>query len=160
MQLHLIQIEMKYIIVSNILIKPIHFIFAQSAIIKRAQGLFTYNKKCHSKWWIARNNKKLIHWDCNVKGDLHLDLKEELNQISYPKTPKEKLDNLINHFYKLQSYDGEQINIMSIDKEWSACYFKNKNEFNLYIETIIENDFMTFYNDDGFLNLLGLIIKV
>lgn len=85
---------------------------------------------------------KLIHWGCNHNDGI--DLKEELLQISYPKTPKDKLENLIKYLHNLQNYDGETLNINNIfDSIWNYNYFKNREECNLYFETLEQNKYIT-----------------
>jgi hypothetical protein len=46
-----------------------------------------------------------IHWD--TVGHLGIDLKKLLEDTNYPRTPKDKLDNLVNELFGLQTYDGE-----------------------------------------------------
>ncbi len=83
---------------------------------------------------------KLIHWGCKEKDGI--DLKEELSQISYPKTPKEKLDKLIRYLYDLQNYDGEIVTVDSFNKIWNYNYFKNGHESLLYFNTLHENKYL------------------
>ncbi len=66
-------------------------------------------------------------FDYNYKGIDWFSLtgsnfEEKLNKIIYPKTPKEKLDNIFSSLCQMQEFDGHVVKIQSILK--SNFYFK------------------------------------
>lgn len=66
-------------------------------------------------------------------------LKEKLNEIIYPKTPKAKLDNLLKSLYQLQKFDGEIVEIFNIVKGPEFYYkhfFKSRNECFYYLKEL------------------------
>lgn len=83
-----------------------------------------------------------IHWEGNNNG-VGFDLKKVINEITYPNTPSEKLNNLFHHIFRMQDFDGEWIEIDILNKIWHYCYFKNKKEIDLYFETLVAKGFIT-----------------
>jgi len=57
--------------------------------------------------------------------------KEKLANILYPKSPKDKMDNLLKTLYQMQNFDGEEVNISSLVRTpafWYKHFFKNDSE--------------------------------
>lgn len=66
-------------------------------------------------------------------------LEEKLNDIVYPKTPKDKLDNLFNTLYNLQSFEGEVVELYNkvIDPGfWYKHYFRSQEECYFYVKNL------------------------
>lgn len=66
-------------------------------------------------------------------------IKEKLNQIIYPKTPKAKLDNLLKTLHDMQNYYGEKIDFNNkfYTKDFLyKLFFKNFEEFRFFIEAL------------------------
>jgi len=64
------------------------------------------------------------------------DWKEKIAKITYPKTPKDKMDNLLKTLYQMQRYDGEDINILGCISSKAFVYkhfFKNTKECRYYL---------------------------
>lgn len=62
-----------------------------------------------------------------------------LSEISYPKTPKAKLDNLLKTLYNLQSFDGEVVNIHGVvlkPEFYYKHFFKSENECIYYLKEL------------------------
>lgn len=72
-----------------------------------------------------------------IKNDA--DLVKELSNYNLPKSPQEKLDNLFEFLFNLQTADGEKFTMNSF---WSHKYnsnmlfFKNENECNFYLKVL------------------------
>lgn len=98
-------------------------------------------------------NKKLpqiydqfcIHWDPNDCVNEGLDLKKEVEQAIYPKTAKDKQDNLFEVLYRLQTYDGSPIDITPLKKDnsWKKWYFKTCEEFEFYVNSLASSGMLT-----------------
>ena len=76
-----------------------------------------------------------VYWFSITKNEL----KEKLAKIIYPKTPKEKFDNLFNSLYSMQKYDGETVSIVRIVSAPDFYYkhfFKSNDECFYYIKTL------------------------
>jgi len=62
-----------------------------------------------------------------------------LSEISYPKTPKAKLDNLLKSLYHLQKFDGEIvefINVATKPEFFYKHYFKSADECIYYLKEL------------------------
>lgn len=67
-------------------------------------------------------------------------LDDFLATATFPKTPKEKLDNLFFNLFKRQTYDGEIFSVNLNDNEfWIKNYFQNLAESSFYFEGLIAN---------------------
>lgn len=82
-------------------------------------------------------NGQLI--DEKVKGEnlilIDKDWEEKLAKIIYPKTPKDKMDNLLKTLYLFQNYDGEEVDIeelVQMPAFWYKHFFKNRDECFFY----------------------------
>lgn len=68
-------------------------------------------------------------------------------EAQVPKTPKDKLDNLILFLYEKQQYEGASIDIKKIG-EWdlilNKLYFKNHKEYWFYLNTLKEQELISF----------------
>ncbi|UBM61360.1 nucleotide-binding protein [Candidatus Sulfidibacterium hydrothermale] len=67
------------------------------------------------------------------------DLEEKLKKIIYPKTPKEKIDNLLKTLYQLQNFDGEIVDISKVVKKPEFYYkhfFKSADECIYYLKEL------------------------
>ncbi len=71
-------------------------------------------------------------------------LEDDLKQLTYPSTPQEKLDTLLNSLYKLQKYEGELIDFMpyNCSKFFYQHYFKNENELAFYMRTLFDSGYI------------------
>jgi hypothetical protein len=78
---------------------------------------------------------KTIHWDSHVKNPGDIDLKNFLETQSYPKSPRDKLENLVSELYALQTYDGESVDL-DRDEAWIKFFFRNDDEFVFYLNTL------------------------
>ena len=79
------------------------------------------------------------------KISLSHDWKEKFSKISYPKTPKEKLDNLLKTLYQYQNYDGEEVDIYNqVQKRafWYKHFFKNDFECYYYFKLLQSQKFI------------------
>lgn len=84
------------------------------------------------------NNKLKINEDNLINKEF---IKKIISENIYPNTIKDKLDNLFLKLIELQSYDGEEINLLILiykNEFWKDLYFKNVNELNFYLQTLIE----------------------
>ncbi|MCX6238092.1 MAG: hypothetical protein NTY07_11160 [Bacteroidia bacterium] len=68
-----------------------------------------------------------------------IEWEEKLSRIIYPKTPKDKMDNLLKTLYQMQRYDGEEINLMGYAASFaflSQHFFKNSSEYHFYFRLL------------------------
>lgn len=95
-------------------------------------------------------NYHTFHWNCDLKGRAkHINLKELIAEIKqrtdYPKSRKEKYDNLLKYLHNSQSFEGSEIRIHSGIDFYGKLYFISFDEMNFYLrelqrKTLIEYD--------------------
>ncbi|OUJ68979.1 hypothetical protein [Hymenobacter crusticola] len=68
-------------------------------------------------------------------------LQKKLATAPIPRTPKEKLDNLILFLAKKQTEDGASVKFHYLT-EYKRLYFKSKNEAYFYQQTLVTNGFL------------------
>jgi hypothetical protein len=96
---------------------------------------------------------ELVAEDCslstNITNGEKVVLKEYLRTADYPKTPKEKLDNLILNLFNLQKYDGEPM-ILDLTKNDFLVknYFKNYSECVFYLASLAELELIRLGNNN------------
>jgi nucleoside 2-deoxyribosyltransferase len=74
-------------------------------------------------------------------------LEKIINEAQIPRTPKDKLDNLILALFENQQYDGAIVDFKkSVDKHLMLCqlYFKNNDECGFYMNTLRDQGLITF----------------
>jgi hypothetical protein len=86
---------------------------------------------------------ELVAEDCNLSKTIadgeRIVLQEYLRTADYPKTPKEKLDNLVLYLFNLQKYDGEPMRLNIKENDFIVKnYFKNAEECAFYIYSLAE----------------------
>jgi len=72
--------------------------------------------------------------------------KEKLAKIIYPKTPKDKMDNLLKTLYQKQSFDGERVDIYSLVQNSAFGYkhfLKNSVESFYYFGILESQNLIT-----------------
>jgi hypothetical protein len=100
--------------------------------------------------WDNRHILVSLFWQDKIKkGSNSLDLEEEnvehiLMNSNYPKTTKERLDNLLVHIYKMQDFDGYQIGFDITARRFLSyeTFFKTTDEMLFYLRTLKELDFI------------------
>lgn len=74
-------------------------------------------------------------------------LEKIINEANYPKTPKQKLDNLINFLFSIQESEGKEFDL-NPDYDYeiliSQLYFKTDDELILYMDTLLNLGYITF----------------
>lgn len=117
-------------------------------LIKLGQS-FAYFKNEHeyidNRYLLAGailNNQLLDDENYEVKSfSLVSGWEEKLSKIIYPKSPKDKMDNLLKTLYLFQNYDGEEIDIKELVQKPAFGYkhfFKNQDECYFYFD-ILQN---------------------
>ncbi len=85
-------------------------------------------------------NGKLIPKDAKPEFALTREfLIEKFKELNYPKTPKEKLDNLFITLFQKQKFEGERIDIykeMFKPMMYYKHYFRTKDECNFYMKSL------------------------
>lgn len=85
-------------------------------------------------------NKQLSSHDDYYSFSLtESDLIKNIPQIIFPKTPKDKMDNLLKALHELQSYEGEKIAISDLIKKPEFYYkhfFRSMKECAYYMESL------------------------
>lgn len=122
---------------------------------------FTFCRKCFNKinfnkyrgaiLGLILNNKFYpegvkIHWDTNNESEF--DLKKFLEESYYPKTPKEKYDNLISELYKNINSMNNRINFTELENSYfsAKCYFNSYEECKDYLKSMNKKDFIDCEN--------------
>ncbi len=91
------------------------------------KGLFLNDK-------LGQLDGNLIHWDTSEEG---IDLKNEIQQIAYPQSPQELLENLFVHLISLQDSKGSTVSFSFEDSDSpNKLFFKNKQEVIFFIEAL------------------------
>ncbi len=86
-------------------------------------------------------NYKTFHWNCNLNGkENHINLKELIEEIKqkkdYPKTRKEKYDNLLKFLYTAQKFEGSEIGIFTGIEFYGKLYFGSFEEMQFYLREL------------------------
>lgn len=86
-------------------------------------------------------NRNTFHWNCDLKGRKnHINLKELVEEIKqktdFPKTRKEKYDNLLKFLHNSQSFEGSEIKISSAIEFYGKLYFLSFDEMNFYLREL------------------------
>jgi nucleoside 2-deoxyribosyltransferase len=73
-------------------------------------------------------------------------LENLIRNSSYPKSPKDKMDNLLLTIHKRQKYEGHKIELSSTDETRliAQCYMQNREEVLFYLNTLREVGFVKF----------------
>lgn len=83
-----------------------------------------------------------------------------------PITPKEKLDNLLQHIHKNQKFEGDNYSFHLTTNLTNKLYFKNNAELRFYIETLFDMNLIfrsyssTYYQIHSTFKGLEYIIKI
>jgi hypothetical protein len=87
------------------------------------------------------------------------DLLDFVNKSIPSYSPEEKLANLLEHFFKLTEYDGQEHEI-NVQKDivgteiWGKFYFRNPSEFVFYLENLESRGLISYAGTfDSYLNL-------
>ncbi len=101
----------------------------------------------------------IIHWD--KKGDDFFDLKQFITESYYPRTPKEKYDNLISELFKRQSAIGHNIAYLNLKNDMliEKSYFDSSGEFLKYINALEEEKLINCNYSSG-KSLDSLILNI
>ena len=106
---------------------------------------------------------EIISEDCNLPSKITdgetVVLQEFLRTADYPKSPKEKLDNLILFLFNLQNYDGESMRLNIRENDFVLKnYFKNPEECAFYIHSLAEQGLINLVKNatDGTIVTLNL----
>ncbi len=79
------------------------------------------------------------HWPASNRFVSEQEFMDLINSLSFPKFPKEKMDNLFLEIYKLQEVDGEVFkhNHPIFEPTFSQkTYFKDEKEFSFYLRVL------------------------
>jgi len=85
------------------------------------------------------NNQMPEREDLKTFSLTEIDWKEKISKVIYPKTPKDKIDNLFKALCKLQKFDGEEVSIHKIVSNpgfWYKHFFKSSSECYYYIKVL------------------------
>ena len=65
-------------------------------------------------------------------------IKERINEFSFPRNQKEKLNNLFMKIFDFQNYEGDNIKTKRFKSEWtySKLFFKNQFEYSFYLNAL------------------------
>jgi len=84
---------------------------------------------------------KVFHWDCKIDANKnHINLKKLVEEIyakaEYPKTRKEKYDNLLKFLHKSQSFEGAEIQIDHNITFYGKLYFMFIEEMQFFLREL------------------------
>lgn len=64
---------------------------------------------------------------------------EQLKYYDYPKSTEDKLNYLFTYLFRLQKFDGQEINLDNLySNDWKLLFLKNEKEFNFYLDSLSE----------------------
>ena len=87
-------------------------------------------------------NNKFPFIDSNEYYTVEI-IEQIINNSQFPKTPKEKLDNLLIYIYENQKFEGDEFSLGMYNNDVSnKLYLKNKKEFSFYIESLFELNYI------------------
>jgi hypothetical protein len=86
-----------------------------------------------------------IHYNTDKSYDKEgLNFATFLEEAAYPKTHKEKLNNLFLELFTAKEYDGEavEMGIGTFNLLWCKYFFKNREEFWFYYEVLLKENYI------------------
>jgi hypothetical protein len=104
---------------------------------------------------LIRNKKWPLAKDVTIGES---DLENVINSSDYPRTPKEKLDNLFLYFFSQQQYEGESVDPRDIITYslYSTLYFNTADEYRFYLRSLKETGYIELSEYQG--NIHGVMI--
>lgn len=86
-------------------------------------------------------NFHTFHWNCDLKGRTkHINLKKLIDELKektdYPKTRKEKYDNLLKFLHNSQKFEGSEIEISKNIEFYAKLYFISFDEMQFYLREL------------------------
>lgn len=97
---------------------------------------------------LADEHEDDIYWFTLVLDDY----KEKISKLSYPKTPKDKLDNLFKTLCEMQDFDGEKVaadNLIDKPDFFYKHYFRSEAECFYYLKNLDFQGLINLgYNED------------
>lgn len=100
-------------------------------------------------------NNRLIENDSQPLFEISLEfLMQRLPQLMYPKTPREKLDNLLKTLVLSQGFEGEKrtiLRLMADPTMYYGNYFRSIAECNFYMKTLYQKGYIEaeFHSSTG-----------
>jgi TIR domain len=84
---------------------------------------------------------KVFHWKCDLKGKKdHINLSELIeelnNKTNYPKTRKEKYDNLIKWLHNSQTFEGSKLQLTNSIETFGVLYFQSFGEMQFFLREL------------------------
>ena len=91
-----------------------------------------------------------FHWDCNLKGKAkHINLKQLIGEIKektdYPKTRKEKYDNLLKYLHNSQTFEGSEVAISKGIEFYGKLYFISFEELQFFLRELQRKTLIEYY---------------
>jgi hypothetical protein len=90
---------------------------------------------------LVETTKDLILWELRDEyDDEPKGLLARLQELTYPKSSQEKLDNLFNAICNLQPFEGATISYDQIGEgtKWQSLYFRHERECQFYTDSLLE----------------------
>lgn len=92
---------------------------------------------------------KVFHWNCKIgeKKD-HINIKQLVDDLktkgAYPKTRKEKYDNLLKYLHKTQSFEGAEIQISNDIAFYGKLYFLSFEEMQFFLRELQRKELIDY----------------
>jgi len=95
---------------------------------------------------------KVFHWNCKIEGKPdHFNIKQLVEDIKekgdYPKTRKEKYDNLLKYLHKSQSFEGSEIEIGTDITFYGKLYFMSFDEMQFFLRELQRKGLIEYKED-------------
>jgi nucleoside 2-deoxyribosyltransferase len=126
-------------------------------LIRLCAGCFSKHKEIQLQHHIIRGliineridveGKKIHYNGCSSFDSREVDLAKLLSEVNYPRTPKDKLENLMNDLYGSQYCEGAPVTIGWIDSDFSNLYFIDRSEFKLYYRALEQQGIIEITNE-------------
>jgi hypothetical protein len=84
---------------------------------------------------------KVFHWNCKIEGKQnHFNIKQLVEELKekgdYPKTRKEKYDNLLKYLHKSQTFEGSELQIGTDITYYGMLYFQSFEELQFFLREL------------------------
>lgn len=84
---------------------------------------------------------KVFHWNCKIENkEHHCNIKQLIEELKakgdYPKTRREKYDNLLKYLHKSQTFEGSELILGTDISFYGKLYFQSFEEMQFYLREL------------------------
>jgi hypothetical protein len=98
-------------------------------------------------------HRKVFHFECDTENKPnHFRLKDFIEEIiskgDYPKSTRDKYNNLIKFLYQSQDVDGSDVFIKRVPEYYSGLYFRSFDELQFFLRDMEKKDLIQYFESD------------